>query len=87
MERFVEGQEKNIIGFYYGYVCENMENNRPNIMGNIIIMSPLLKKRFEKMIEYCKTMNGLDKPDNVTWEEIILTYLIVVTENYQRGNL
>jgi len=32
-------------------------------------------------------MNGLDKPDNVTWEEITLTYLIVVAENYQKGKL
>ena len=64
-----------------------MNNNRPNFMGNVIVLSPLLDNRFKNMMEYCKTMNGLEKPDNVTWEEITLTYLIVVAENYQRGNL
>lgn len=71
--------------------CEKMVKNttdkRTNLMDNIIIMSPLLKERFEKIKESCVRENEIKKPDNVTWEEAAFSYMLVVTEKYQKGEI
>jgi hypothetical protein len=47
----------------------------------IIITSPLLKKRFDKIVENSKN-SGIEKPNHVSWEEVTFVRMIVIAENY-----
>lgn len=50
-------------------------------MDTIIVLSPLLKARFDNIVKYIKEQKQ-PKPDNVSWEEVAFVKMCVVADNY-----